>query len=155
MDKKPTKAGATKPKKPIKFKVVEPKTKPKPKMEEKKKVTEKPKKKINFKVKLDLKEEAKSIGEKITKLDPKSMFFNSELGKLMPKYYEVMDRIIKTGNSKMREKLEKILGRQIALQILDSAVINNIVPISTFSEKQVLQTKINDWVDFNSSKIFS
>ena len=46
MDKKPTKAGATKPKKRINFKVVEPKTKPKPKMEEQTK-----KKNIKFIVK--------------------------------------------------------------------------------------------------------
>jgi hypothetical protein len=67
MDKKPTKAGATKPKKRINFKVVEPKTKPKPKMEEKKKikfvVTKKEKKK-NIKFIVKKKEEPKPVPKK-------------------------------------------------------------------------------------------
>jgi hypothetical protein len=68
MDKKPTKAGATKPKKRINFKVVEPKTKPKPKMEVPKKKKnikfivkkkEEPKKKKNIKFIVKKKEEPK------------------------------------------------------------------------------------------------
>lgn len=141
----------------VKFKVKEGEKKKYPvkkKVEEKKKMQKTKVKVVKKEQKPNLKKEADDIGKKIEKLNPNSMFFNDELGKIMPKYYQVMNMAITTNNKKVRKDLEMILGKQLAINI-GSLMVSNLSPPKDFREKQEREQSIEKTAEFNKNKIFS
>jgi hypothetical protein len=102
-----------------------------------------------------LKKEADEIGKKIKSLNPSSIFFSNELGKLMPQYYKVMAKATATNNNpKVREDLEKILGYAIAVNY-GEIVASNIAQPSDFREKERNERIVERTAQFNKNKIFS
>ena len=181
MDKKPTKAGATKPKKRIKFKVVEPKTKPKPKIEEKKKKIkfvvkkkEEPKpapkkKKIKFVVKNPTDKKLDDLKKKVAEQSKKDgikrrVLPTGEVQRIKPKPSELrrFTGVSKEQANKMdTAELFGKLPSELRLKILNPKetgvkVAKDELQLSIFDGETYKEfiDDFNSWKDFHYSNIF-